>query len=105
MATDPRSALDRLIAAFEAHLDVVEKVQDEEAPAVLAAADTLAEAFETYDEAVYEEYGIDTPLVVYEGDDDDDDDEIGFDDLDEDSLGNDDDDDDDEVEPEPDARD
>lgn len=84
MATDPRAALDRLFAAFEEHLDAVEALQDDEAPVVLATADSLAEAFESYDEALYEEYGVDTPLVVYDGDDEDDD--FDFDDLDEDAL-------------------
>src|SRR5699024_4370048 len=85
MATDPRAALDRLFAAFEEHLDAVEALQDDEAPVVLATADSLAEAFENYDEALYEEYGVDTPLVVYDGDDDEDED-LEYDDLDEDAL-------------------
>ncbi len=85
MATDPRAALDRLIEAFEQHLEAVESVQDDEAPVVLATADGLAEAFENYDEAVYEEYGVDTPLVVYDGDDEGDED-FDFDDLDDDAL-------------------
>lgn len=86
MATDPRAALDRLFAAFEEHLDAVESLQDDEAPVVLATADSLAEAFESYDEALYEEYGVDTPLVVYDGDDEEDDEDFDFDDLDEDAL-------------------
>ena len=84
MATDPRAALDRLFAAFEEHLDAVEALQDDEAPVVLATSDALAEAFENYDESLYEEYGVDTPLVVYDGDDEDDD--FEFDDLDDDAL-------------------
>lgn len=88
MATDPRAALDRLIEAFEQHLEAVESVQDDEAPVVLATADGLAEAFENYDEAIYEEYGVDTPLVVYDGDDDDE--EFDLDDLDDDALEEDD---------------
>src|SRR5699024_3147050 len=87
MATDPRAALDRLFAAFEEHLDAVEALQDDEAPVVLATADSLAEAFENYDEALYEEYGVDTPLVVYDGDEDED---FEYDDLDDDDLDDDD---------------
>ena len=86
MATDPRAALDRLFAAFEEHLDAVEALQDDEAPVVLATSDALAEAFENYDESLYEEYGVDTPLVVYDGDDEEDDEDLDFDDLDEDAL-------------------
>ena len=89
MSTDPRAALDRLIAAFEQHLEAVESVQDDEAPIVLATGDGLAEAFENYDEALYEEYGVDTPLVVYDGDDEDDED-FDLDDLDDDGLDDDD---------------
>ncbi len=84
MATDPRAALDRLFAAFEEHLDAVETLQDDEAPVVLATSDALAEAFENYDESLYEEYGVDTPLVVYDGDEEDED--FEFDDLDDDAL-------------------
>lgn len=88
MATDPRAALDRLFAAFEEHLDAVEALQDDEAPVVLATADSLAEAFENYDEALYEEYGVDTPLVVYDGDEDEDE-VFEYDDLDDDDLDDD----------------
>ena len=75
MSTDPRAALDRLFAAFAAHLDAVASARDEEAPAVIAAADTLMDAFDTYDEALYDTYEVDTPFVVYDGDDDDEDDD------------------------------
>src|SRR5699024_7847999 len=84
MATDPRGALQNLISALHAHLDAVESDHGEETEAVLSASDTLSDVFEAYDEALYEEYGLDTPLVVYDGDDEDDDYE--FDDLDDDAL-------------------
>ena len=42
---------------------------------MLDAADTLMDAFDTYDEALYDAYEVDTPFVVYDGDDDDDDDD------------------------------
>ena len=74
MSTDPRAALDRLFAAFAAHLDAVASARDEEAPSVIAAADTLMDAFDTYDEALYDTYEVDTPFVVYDGEDDEDDD-------------------------------
>ena len=84
MATDPRGALENLINALHAHLAAVESDHGEETEAVLSASDTLSDVFEAYDEALYEEYGLDTPLVVYDGDDEDDDYE--FDDLDDDAL-------------------
>lgn len=75
MSTDPRAALDRLFAAFAAHLNSVAAVRDDEDPSVIAAADALMDAFDTYDEALYDAYEVDTPFVIYDGDDDDDDDD------------------------------
>lgn len=87
MATDPRGALENLINALHAHLDAVQSDHGEETEAVLAASDTLSDVFEAYDEVLYEEYGLDTPLVVYDdSDDEDDEDDYEFDDLDDDAL-------------------
>lgn len=72
MATDPRAALDRLIAAAEAHLAAVASAQDEDAPAVLDAGDAFMDAFDTYDEALFERYGVGTPFEIDIDDDDDD---------------------------------
>ncbi|MDD9208196.1 DNA primase [Georgenia sp. 10Sc9-8] len=80
MATDPRAALDRLIAAAEAHLAAVASAQDEDAPAVLDAGDAFMDAFDTYDEALFERYGVGTPFEIdidddeYEDDDESDED-------------------------------
>lgn len=93
MATDPRAALQDLVAALHAHLDAAVRTQDPDADAVLDAAAAVAEAFDSYDEALYEASGVDTPLDLV--DDEDDDDEI--DDEDEDDL-DDDSEDDDELE-------
>src|SRR5690625_8014131 len=82
MATDPRAALDRLFAAFTAHLDAAATAQAADAPSVLDAADTLMDAFDTYDEALYDTYEVDTPFVVYDGDDDDEDWDDDVDDVD-----------------------
>lgn len=89
MATDPRAALDRLVAALHAHLDAAEAAGgDPEADAVLDATVALADAFDTYDEALYDATGVDTPFYLDEDDDDeddsDDDDEDDSDDEDED---------------------
>ena len=82
MTNDPRSALNRLIAAFEAHLDAA-VTGDEESPAVVAAENALQDAFFTYDDALFTAYGIELPfdIVDSEGDEDDD---LGEDDYDED---------------------
>ena len=73
MTNDPRSALNRLIAAFEAHLDAA-ATGDDLSPAVVAAENALQDAFFTYDDALFTAYGIELPfdIVDSEGDDDDD---------------------------------
>ena len=82
MTNDPRSALNRLIAAFEAHLDAA-ATGDELSPAVVAAENALQDAFFTYDDALFTAYGIELPfdIVDSEGDEDDD---LGEDDYDDD---------------------
>lgn len=89
MATDPRAALDRLVAAFHAHLDAATAAQDPEDDAVLDASALLADAYDAYDEALYEATGVDTPFLL------DDDVEDDLDDLDEDLEDLEDDDEDD----------
>ncbi len=66
MSTDPRAALDRLVAALEAHLVAAQQRRSERDPGVEAAYRTLADAFETYDEALYEAYDEITPFVLYD---------------------------------------
>jgi hypothetical protein len=73
MTTDPRAALDRLIAALEAHLQAASRRTGEADPAVVAAYQTLADAFESYDAALYRAYDEVTPFVLYEDDADNDD--------------------------------
>jgi hypothetical protein len=81
MTTDPRDALDRFVAALEAHLDAVRRRTGEADPAVVAAYQTLADAFETYDGALYDAFDEVTPFVLYdEGEDDDEDDDLDEDD-------------------------
>jgi hypothetical protein len=93
MTTAPRDALDRLVAALEAHFEAVTRRTGEADPAVNAAYQTLADAFETYDDALYDTYDEVTPFVlVDEADDEDDDDDLEDDD---DDLDDDEDDEDD----------
>src|SRR5690554_6901292 len=85
MTVDPRAALDRLIAALDAHLDAVAARRGEDDPAVDQAYDVLADAFEVYDEALAVTYAEATPFYLGEDDDEDDD----FDDEDDDERDDD----------------
>lgn len=91
MSADPRAALSLLVSAFERHLEACSGRRGEDDPTVAAAYDDLLDAFETYDNALYEAFGEMTPLDVYSGDDGDEGDE---DDDEDDDLDEDDDDDD-----------
>lgn len=94
MTTDPRAALDRLVDALQVHLAASAVRRGSSDPAVVAAYDTLADAFETYDEALFDAYGETTPFELY--DEDEDDEELDDDpDDDADDLDPDDDDEDD----------
>ena len=75
MTVDPRAALDRLIAALEAHYNAVVARKGEDDPAVDDAYDVLADAFEVYDDALGTVHGEATPFDLAEEDDDEDDDE------------------------------
>jgi hypothetical protein len=104
MTTDARAALDRLLAALEAHFSAAQQRRGEQDPHVEQAYRILADAFETYDEALYDAFEEVTPFVLYddveddrEDSDDDDDDDVD-DDVDEDDLTDDDSDDLPEVE-------
>ncbi len=100
MATDPRAALDRLVAALEAHLAAATRRKGDDDPAVESAYRALADAFEGYDEALYAAHDEVTPFVLYDDDDADDDaDEDAEDDEDADEEADDEDDDLDVVHP------
>jgi len=85
MSADPRAALTQLVAALERHLEASSTRHGDDDPAVVAAYEDLADAFEAYDGALYDAYGEMTPLDIYTGDDegdDEDDDDEGDDDED-----------------------
>lgn len=84
MTVDPRAALDRLLAALEAHYHAVSTRRAEDDPAVDDAYDVLADAFEVYEESLVKTLGETLPFGLLDDDDDDDDD------LDEDDLADDD---------------
>ncbi|TQL04002.1 hypothetical protein FBY24_3113 [Cellulomonas sp. SLBN-39] len=87
MTVDPRAALDRLVAALEAHFNAVVARKGDDDPAVDDAYDVLADAFEVYDDALGTVHGEATPFYLAEEDDEDDD--LDEDDLDEDDLDDD----------------
>ena len=78
MTNDPRSALNRLIAAFEAHLDAA-ATGDDLSPAVVAAENALQDAFFTYDDALFTAYGIELPFDIVVDDDEADEDDEDYD--------------------------
>jgi hypothetical protein len=75
MTADPRAALDRLIAALEAHFDAITTRREDDDPRVDDAYDVVADAFDVYEDALAQVYGEVLPFVLEEEDDSDDDDE------------------------------
>jgi hypothetical protein len=85
MSIDPRVALGSLTAALEEHLVAASSRRGDDDPAVEAAFFAIADAFETYADALYDAYGEDLPIDLLDSDDDDDDDDDdGDDDADDD---------------------
>lgn len=75
MSIDPRVALEALAAALEEHLAAASARRGPGDPAVEAAFFAVADAFEVYDDALYEAYGEVTGLGVLDDDGDDDEEE------------------------------
>ncbi len=73
MATDPRSALDRLIGALETFHQAATTAGDPDADSVIEASDALADAYTIYDDVIFTEFGVESPLDIYADDDDEDD--------------------------------
>jgi hypothetical protein len=76
MTVDPRAALDRFVAALEAHYHAVAGRRGDDDPAVDDAYDVLADAFEVYDDALASVHGEATPFYLV-----DDEEESGEDDV------------------------
>ncbi|MDQ0756451.1 hypothetical protein [Arthrobacter sp. B3I4] len=70
MSIDPRVALESLTAAMEEHLAAAAARRSDGDPAVEAAYFAVADAFEVYDDSLYEAYGEVTPLQVIDEEDD-----------------------------------
>ncbi|WP_043535033.1 hypothetical protein [Actinomyces polynesiensis] len=88
MATDPRDALNRLIAALENHFDAA-RSGGADSPALDPAEDRLRDAFFTYDDVLFTTLGVELPFDIVEDED------LEDEDFDEDDIADDEDDDDD----------
>lgn len=100
MSADPRAALAAFVSTLERHLEAASARRGENDPAVVAAYQDVAEAFDRYEDALMDAYEEVTPLEVYSDDDDDDLDDDDDDEDDEDYDDEEDDDfDDEESEP------
>lgn len=87
MSTDPRVSLEALISALQEHLAAATNKRSEDDPTLEHAYYALADAFEGYEDALYDATGEVTPLDIFEDDDDDDEfddfgDEDSYDELD-----------------------
>lgn len=65
MSIDPRTALTALTAALEEHLAAASARRGEEDPQVEAAFLGIIDAFEAYEEALFDAFDEVTPLVIY----------------------------------------
>ena len=74
------------MSAFEEHLAAASNRRGDEDPAVDGAYIAIADAFDAYEEALYEAYDEVTPLTVFAEDDDSDEDDDDSDDDDEELL-------------------
>ncbi|WP_022870790.1 hypothetical protein [Yaniella halotolerans] len=81
MSIDPRVSLDALVSALQEHFAAATNKRGEDDPTLEHTYYALADAFEGYEDALYDATGEVTPLDVFEDDDDEDDD---FDDYDDD---------------------
>jgi hypothetical protein len=82
MSIDPRVALQSLTSALEEHLVAASARRGDGDPAVEAAFFAVADAFEVYEDALYEAYNEVTPLQVFEEEEDEGDEERPVDDDD-----------------------
>jgi len=82
MSIDPRVALQSLTTALEEHLAAAASRRGDDDPNVEASFSAIMEAFEAYEDALYDSYGEVTPLVIYDESAEEDEEEE-FDDSDE----------------------
>ncbi|NLZ97267.1 MAG: hypothetical protein GX920_00355 [Micrococcus sp.] len=84
MSTDPRVSLDALVSALQEHFAAATNKRGEDDPTLEHTYYALADAFEGYEDALYDATGEVTPLDIFEDEDDDDDDDDDFDDYEDD---------------------
>ena len=84
MSTDPRVSLEALTSALQEHLAAATNKRGDDDPALEHAYYALADAFEAYEDTLYEATGEVTPLDIFEDDDDEDDDDDDFESFDDD---------------------
>lgn len=70
MSIDPRAALSALTSALEEHLVAASARRGEDDPVVEATFLGIIDAFEAYEEALFDAFDEVTPLVIY-GDNED----------------------------------
>lgn len=82
MSNDPRLALNTFINALEEHLTAIVNRRGDYDPAVDHAYVAVANAFERYEEVLFDQFEEVTPLEVYidDADEDEDEDDIEYDD-------------------------
>ncbi|MGQ4554014.1 DNA primase [Dermabacteraceae bacterium CCM 9519] len=73
MSNATRAALNTLIAALERHYEACASKRGEDDAAVEAAVENLSDAFEAYDDSLFDEFDEATPLVLFTPADDDED--------------------------------
>lgn len=86
MTTDPRKALATLVNALEEHLSAAADRRGEQDPRVEAAYSAVADAFESYEDALYGAYDEVTPFELYDDVEDAREDLDRDEDIDEDDL-------------------
>lgn len=89
MDMDPRRALDHLIEAFEQHLEISMRGDEETSDELLQSEERLSDAFFTYDDILFTQLGVELPFDILDEDDDlfdDDEDEDEDHDDDEDDI-------------------
>lgn len=74
MSKDPWAALERLTTVLSQHLTAVEQRQGPEDAAVSQTYDLVADAYQDYEDALWDTHGESLPLDLYDEDDDQDED-------------------------------
>lgn len=79
MSNDPRAELALLTSALEEHLTAITNSRGEQDASIENAYVAIANAFERYEEALFETFEEVTPLEVFIEDDDDEEEEFDYD--------------------------